>query len=735
MNIYVLLLLLVAAANTGLGLLILTRNTHNRVNRFFYLFAQPVALWAAGLALFLTSNQDVASLNWAKFYYVAPLFIAYTLVLLTSSFNNKRQLRAKEITLLAIPALALTAFIVLQEKFLVEGITHHGWGKEVVLNKFHYVLYSVYFLAYFYGATLILYRIYRRARGALRGQLQYLLLGIVIAGTFGVTFNLVLPALGNYRLIWLGPQFLTIFVGTTAYAIVKHKLFDIRLVVARSLAYSLLLATLGLLYGAALFGVSSIFFPDQLISSSQRVVNIALAILLAFTFQPLRRFFEKLTDKIFYHDKYDSQQVLSQLGNVFASQIDINIIIQASLQVLADSIKPTHALLLVLDANHIYKHAKFGDVPNPHMSIADLKHLHNNLYLADELEHGFIKTYLDAHDMSAVLRLVTQEGVVGFVFLGPKQSGTIYTSQDAQLLDTAGPALAVAVQNARSFEKIADFNVTLQNRIHEATQRLKVQNQKLKELDEAKDGFISMASHQLRTPLTAIKGYLSMLIEGDAGKLAAKQHEFADLAFMSAERMVFLISDMLNVSRIQTGKLAIEKSPVDLEQIVNQEIKQLERTAESRSVVLNFDPPKPKLPMLSLDEGKIRQVVMNFMDNAIYYAPNTTVEISLAHVEDKVQFLVRDHGIGVPEKEKGHLFTKFFRAGNAQKARPDGTGLGLYMAKMVVELQGGDIIFDSHEGKGSTFGFEFSLDDLAVKGPAEAEATVPAKVKVPVKVH
>lgn len=292
------------------------------------------------------------------------------------------------------------------------------------------------------------------------------------------------------------------------------------------------------------------------------------------------------------------------------------------------------------------------------------------------------------------------------------------------------PYRRTLIERLSSAVGVAIDNKLLYKEIQESSLRLRIANKRLRELDEAKDEFISMASHQLRTPLTSIKGYLSMLSEGDAGKLKPQQTEFTELALTSAQRMVYLIADMLNVSRINTGKLVIDKRAFDLGKTIKDEIKQLSRTAEAHGVKMKFSNGAPQLGLVNLDEGKMRQVIMNFLDNAMYYAPNSTVEVSLEGAGGKLRFSVRDHGIGVPEREKAKLFKKFYRAPNARQARPDGTGLGLYMAKMVVELQGGKILFDSQPGKGSTFGFEFPLASIKTRASKKsAPAIEPVTLK------
>jgi signal transduction histidine kinase len=260
-------------------------------------------------------------------------------------------------------------------------------------------------------------------------------------------------------------------------------------------------------------------------------------------------------------------------------------------------------------------------------------------------------------------------------------------------------------------------NIILSEQLRLTSNRLKKSNDKLKALDEAKDEFVSMASHQLRTPLTSIKGYISMVLEGDAGEINETQKQMLGQAFFSSQRMVYLISDLLNVSRLKTGKFIIEAKPAYLPDIVESEMQQLVEGAGSKNLSLSFSKPK-EFPKLMLDEMKIRQVIMNFTDNAIYYTPSGgKIVVSLKETPKSVEFTVRDSGIGVPKDQQHKLFEKFFRADNARKSRPDGTGLGLFMARKVIVAQGGSITFESIEGKGSTFGFTFPKEKLAVPEP------------------
>lgn len=329
-----------------------------------------------------------------------------------------------------------------------------------------------------------------------------------------------------------------------------------------------------------------------------------------------------------------------------------------------------------------------------------------------------LRRLMVSHRIALVLPLVRQGERRGYLILGEHRKNS-YSGRDIRVVSAVADELSIAIQNALSVEQVKQLNAHLEQRIDAATKELRASNAQLQRLDESKDEFISMASHQLRTPLTGIKGYLSMLIEGDVGRVSAEQKKVLNEAFVSSERMVRLISDFLNVSRLQTGKFIIEKHPVDLSLLVQHEVEGLALNAAARGMEFVYKRPK-NIPILELDENKIQQVIMNFADNAIYYSKgNAKIIVTLKKSANGVEFTVKDKGIGVPEAEQRQLFNKFFRATNARRARPDGTGVGIFLAKKVIASHGGTIIFESKEGKGSTFGFTLPLpkeEDASARG-------------------
>lgn len=235
-------------------------------------------------------------------------------------------------------------------------------------------------------------------------------------------------------------------------------------------------------------------------------------------------------------------------------------------------------------------------------------------------------------------------------------------------------------------------------------------NDKLKSLDKLKTEFLSLASHQLRSPLTAIKGYTSMVLEGDFGEINPKAKEAIDRVFQSSQNLTKVVEDLLNVSKIEQGGMKYEMAPFSLVEVAGDMAKDISITAEKRGLKLTFESDNDLDCMVNGDKEKIRQVVLNFIDNSIKYTKNGSINVSVKKVGDKVIFAVKDTGMGMTPEIKATLFQKFAR-GEGARMNTSGSGLGLYLAKEIIEAHKGTVNVDSEgPGKGSTF--SFSLDIL-----------------------
>lgn len=233
--------------------------------------------------------------------------------------------------------------------------------------------------------------------------------------------------------------------------------------------------------------------------------------------------------------------------------------------------------------------------------------------------------------------------------------------------------------------------------------------ERLAEASRMKSEFISVISHQLRSPLSNLRWAIELLMSGRLGKIEEKQTEYFRILKENSSRMEGLVSDLLTVSRIETATLPLKKKEISLEKLIKDLISEFEPFAKASNVGMKFDVQK-KFPEVLADPGQIRLVIENLLDNAIRYIKDKgIIEIKLEKQEKNIYFEIKDNGVGIPRADQKYIFQKFFRSENILRYQTQGSGLGLYIAKSIVERSGGKTGFKSEEGVGSTFWFTLPL--------------------------
>jgi len=242
---------------------------------------------------------------------------------------------------------------------------------------------------------------------------------------------------------------------------------------------------------------------------------------------------------------------------------------------------------------------------------------------------------------------------------------------------------------------------------------LEATNVELAGLSEMKSIFVSVAAHELRTPITSIKGYVELLLEEDYGPLNDRQRRYLGVLRNSGDRLLHITQNLLDVTRIETGRIELVLAPTDLPALVKDVMVELSPQLNEKSQHLNLQ-ASPNLPPGWCDQTRAVQIINNLLSNASKYTPQDgeiEIKLSLADEPGYLLMSIADNGVGISPEDQPKLFTLFYRAGNVRKTRASGTGLGLYITRSLVELHGGRIWFESVPDQGSTFYVTFSIAD------------------------
>jgi signal transduction histidine kinase len=260
----------------------------------------------------------------------------------------------------------------------------------------------------------------------------------------------------------------------------------------------------------------------------------------------------------------------------------------------------------------------------------------------------------------------------------------------------------------------------LVDNLQRAADALTEQNQRLRELDRMKDQFVGSVSHELRTPLTSMIGYLELVLDGEAGAVEGDQRRFLEVVSRNCDRLNRLVDDILFVARVDAGRLSLERESVDLGRLAAESVETARGAAAGKSIELRFSTDE-SLPPVWVDPTRMTQLFDNLLSNAIKFTPEEgTVSVTIAREGDSARVEVRDTGVGIPEREIGSLFDRFFRASTSVST--PGTGLGLSIVKSIAEAHGGTISVESEEGVGTTFFVDVPLEANVPLEPDVEEA-------------
>ena len=722
---------LVSLVDLVLAFLVLKNNPKSATNIIFVLLSFAILGWLITVYISLIPFLLLQSLFWIRLSIVFAVPFTALFFLFSHTFpSNKIRLSKKIIFSISAISIALMASNMSPLAFKRLDIVNNSPNPVPGIGLFPFVV----FVAFSYTcAIFLLVSRLRKSTGLVKEQLRYLMYGLLLMlGLIITTIMIPVVFLRSNLFLTLAPLYILVFLGSTAYAILRHKLFDIRLLVARAIAYLGIVILVAGIYIGAVFALGNFVFPVKF-SSQQLLIAISLAFLLAISFQWITKFFTKLTDSIFFKEDYDDNKLITTLSHIMAQTLDLNILLERISKVIMDEVKVTKLAIVLTDNESVEDIHNFGFNDDIFRKKVVLKNLFtkSKFLVFEDLESDEEKFLFRDLNISVCIPLSVKGKKIGLFLLGEKASGDIYSSKDFNVFHILEPELAIAIENAQDYQKIKRFNITLREEVDLATAKLQTANNRLKQLDKLKDDFVSVASHELRTPMTAIKSYLWVALNQHYKELSEDMQRYLNRAYISVERLINLVNDMLNISRIEGGRIALRLADTDLVQLSRDVYDEVLAKANEKNIDIVV--VQKNVPKVLCDKDKIHEVLLNLIGNSLKFTKGGgTISLDFKADNPFVTISVTDTGVGISRENLKKLFTKFGRLENSYVAIAEsgGTGLGLYISKSLVELHKGKIEVDSQGlGKGTTFSFTLPIvgtavaDELSKNAPRETEGT------------
>ncbi len=590
----------------------------------------------------------------------------------------------------------------------------------------------------FFYSFFLLIKAYRTGNSLLRQQTVYILIGLIV-GFLGGSTNYLL--MFGYRFISpIGSVLVVMFPIFFAYAVVKHHLMDIKIVMRR---YSVYLSSLVVIL---LIDVGIEYLVGNLFPQYVQETNLIILVGSISVYPIIKDYFYYIANKYLFSSLYDSSEVIAKLSDRLRSTLEIKRIFEFITEVLVEAFHANAVGILIYNKKlHQYivnynqgfkvsKQEKFGGDKDLDRFFVKK----NQLIIIEDIKKDFknnktLKILLKL-GVEILIPLKVKSKIIGLVAIGKKESGDMYNDEDFKVLKVVGAQAAIALDNSLLYKETKTFSQKMEKEVKRATEELSINNKRLqmmadrmavandqlRKLDNAKSEFISIASHQLRTPLTAIKGFISLLLEGSYGEISKDVRETLNKVYLSNERLIGLVEDLLNISRIESGRIEYKFEKIKLEDVCQEIMDTFVIRAKEKHLKIELKLPENPLPKILTDKKKIREVISNLVDNALKYTPKGWVKVTLLQVANKIQIRVSDTGIGIPAEEIPHLFAKFSRGKDISRINTGGTGLGLYVGKKMVESLHGKIWVESKGvNLGSVFIIEIPIEVKEEEAPKE----------------
>lgn len=665
----------------GLSALSFRRDRRSAAHLDFAAFSFLMALWLASLFLYYrVADEGTLTLVGRANFAAIALALCYGHLFARGLARRPAPRRAWILASLAVAALALLTPLVARREYLAPNGPATAFGPL-------FVPFALLLALHFAAAAWALAAALPRASAARRAQLRLVLAGFTANALVAMATNLVLPlAFGVFRYQEAGALSTVLLVAALGYAVLARGLLDVRVAVARTVVFAALVGALSALYGALLVLAGQTLSGDA-VPRRVLLLNLGAVIAAGLASEPIRRWVAARTDRWLYQGDRERQAAAAGLGERLAWTSDLGDCLELVLGAVRSTLRPERAAVLAFapaGEGGIRARALFGyreaddEALSAFSGLAPRLLRHPRVFEAAELvpssgRGAGLAEALSAAEAEVAVPLAAGGRALGLVLVGRRMSGARPSLADLAFLELVRSSAVAAIQKA----ELADEG-------------------------RAKTEFVSVASHELLTPITGVQGYLSMVLDEHMGEVDERARGYLTKANASARRLSALVRDLLSASRLEAGRTRFDLRPTDVAPIVRDAVDGVVPMAREKGLSVSVDLASG-LPLAQADPDRLAEVLVNLVGNAVKYTPDGSVAVSAGAEGAFVRIEVRDTGLGMSEAARARLFEKFYRVRTEKTEAIPGTGLGLYVTKGMVERMGGRIEVESEERKGSAF--------------------------------
>ena len=521
MSNYAYALIVVGVVNILFGIYILVTAKKAQPVRFLAFSIIFVGLWGIGLAGFLGSKVSFDAFGWAKFHYVASIYLIYYILLFILSITKENKIKISTQLLLHIPVFLLSCAVLFSDKLIITGISIESSGNVAFLNRMGHITYGLVFVAYYVVALVINLVSTIKARGIQKNQLLLIFVGLLLTGVLSGTFNLLLPILGNYKLIWVGPQFTIIFLGLMFIAIVRYQLFNIRLL-AGKIVY--ILGSALLIYASFMlfFNLHEILFQRN-IGWEAIIFGVIISILFTLLYDKYRDLLQRNISSRIVNLGFESSKYIDQFTDKLGNIVTEDSVLKELHNIVKETINPIYFSIIVnrdsgivnkqYTGNKVFDASKIYEIVNSSLfqgknsiSLGEMM----SVFQMDDSEYKSkyyeIIDILENNDLYLLIPVRYDGKLVSIFVLGKRDlNSTMYIQQEIAFLQSLASLTGASLARATLYEQVESFNQNLQEEISEKTKELQLKVDELEEARRKERDMIDIMGHELRTPVTIAK--------------------------------------------------------------------------------------------------------------------------------------------------------------------------------------------------------------------------------------